>query len=139
MTVLDASIVIDGLARPRSQAIEDLIRGQVVRIATVSVAEVIDVLMRRHGVEQTDIVDRIDLLRQAGLEIEPLSARQALGAGSLRARRYDKQSAAVSMADCVAIALAAEVGEPIASTDCALLAVAVTEGVPVIELTPFRS
>ena len=139
MTVLDASVVIDGLARPRSQAIEDLIRGQIVRIATVNIAEVVDVLMRRHGIEQTDVVDRVDLLRQAGLLIEPLSARQALDAGSLRARRYDKQRAAVSMADCVAIALAAEVGEPIASSDRALLAVAVAEGVPVVELTPFRS
>lgn len=69
--------------------------------------------------------------------VEPLSARGALDAGSLRTRRYDKQAAAVSLADCVAIALAADVGEPIASTDRALLAVAVAEGIPVIELPPF--
>lgn len=137
MTVLDASVVIGGLILSRSQAIDDLIRGQIVRISTLNVAEVVDVLVRRHGVEQADVVDRIDLLRQAGLEIEPLSARQALDAGSLRARRYDRQSAAVSIADCVAIALAAEVGEPIASSDRVLLAVAVAEGIHVIEL--FRS
>ena len=139
MTVLDASVVIDGLASPRSQAIDHLIRGQTVRIATVNVAEVVDVLMRRLGVEEADVIDRIDLLRQAGLMMEPLSARRALDAGSLRARRYDKQTAAVSLADCVAIALAAEVGEPVASFDQALLAVAVAEGVPVVELTSFRS
>lgn len=139
MTVLDASVVIDGLTRPRSQAIDDLIRGQIVRISTLNVAEVVDILMRRLGVEEVEVIDRIDLLRQAGLMMEPLSARHALDAGSLRARRYDKQTAAVSMADCVAIALAAEVGEPLASSDRALLAVAVAEGVAVIELTSFRS
>lgn len=139
MTVLDASVVVGGLVLPRSQAIDDLIRGQIVRISTLNVAEVVDILMRRFGVDEAEVIDRIDLLRQAGLMVEPLSARGALDAGSLRARRYDKQTAAVSLADCVAIALAADVGEPIASTDRALLAVAVAEGVPVIELPPFST
>lgn len=139
MTVLDASVVVGGLVLSRSQAIDDLIRGQIVRISTLNVAEVVDILMRRHGIEEAEVIDRIDLLRQAGLVMEPVSARRALDAGSLRARRYDKQSAAVSMADCVAIALAAEVGEPVASSDRALLAVAVAEGVPVVEMTLFRS
>lgn len=139
MTVLDASVVVGGLVLSHSQAIDDLIRGQIVRISTINVAEVVDILMRRHGVEEAEVIDRIDLLRQAGLMMEPVSARRALDAGSLRARRYDKRSAAVSMADCVAIALAAEVGEPIASSDRALLAVAVAEGLRVVELTPFPS
>lgn len=137
MTVLDATVVVGGLVLSRSQAIDDLIRGQIVRISTLNVAEVVDILMRRYGVDEAEVIDKIDLLRQAGLMVEPLSARGALDAGSLRARRYDRQTAAVSLADCVAIALAADVGEPIASTDRALLAVAVAEGIPVIELPPF--
>lgn len=137
MTVLDASVLVGGLLDPSSDVFDDLLHGRVARISTINIAEVVDVLIRKHGSDEADVIDGIDLLVRGGLVIEALSARQALAAGALRARHLEPRARGVSMADCAVVALAAEVGEPVASTDRALLAMAVGESVPVIELAPF--
>jgi len=137
MTVLDASVVVGGLLDPSSRVFDDLLGSPVGRISTINVAEVVDVLIRKHGVLERDVVDGMDLLIRAGLTVEPVSARQALAAGALRSRHFKRRSGAVSIADCIAVALADEVGEPVASTDRALLAMAKAEGIAVIELPAF--
>ncbi len=133
MTVLDASVVIAGLTDPATDIFDDLLRGGVARISTINLAEVVDVLMRKHGSTREDVVDAVDLLVSIGLVIDGLSARQALAAGSLRARHFDKRTRPISMADCAVIALASEVAESIASTDRTLLEVAVAEGVATLD------
>ncbi len=135
MTVLDASVVIDGfLDRDRGKPLRDVFADATIpRISTINVAEVVDVMMRAHGLEEQEIVGSIELLVRSGLIIEPLNARQSLAAGSLRARYFDKRTRAISMADCVVIALASEVAESIASTDRMLLEVAVAEGVAMLD------
>lgn len=134
MTVLDASVIIAGLTDPATTIFEDLFRGQEVgRVSTVNVAEVVDVLVRTHGIDQADVIDAIDILIEGGMTIDGLSARQALAAGAIRARHFDRRTRAVSMADCVVVALAADVGEPIASTDGALLDMAAAEGVATLD------
>lgn len=134
MTVLDASVIIAGLIDPSVTIFDDLLRGPAVgRVSTVNVAEVVDVLMRTHGVDQEDVIDAIDILIEGGLTIDDLSARQALAAGAIRTRHFDRRTRAVSMADCVVVALAAEVGEPVASTDGILLEVAAAEGVATMD------
>lgn len=133
MTVLDASVVIAGLTEPTSDIFDDLLRGGIARISTINLAEVVDVLMRKHGSGREDVIDAVDLLLSAGLLIDPLSARQSLAAGSLRARYFDKRHRPISMADCAAIALASEVSEPLAATDRALLEVAALEGVEALD------
>ncbi len=137
MTVLDASVLVGGLLDPASNVFDDLLHDRVGRISMINIAEVVDVLIRKHGSAEADVIDGIDLLVRAGLVIEALSARQALAAGAMHARHFDRRTRSVSMADCVVVALAADVGEPVASTDRAQLAVAVAEGVAVIELAPF--
>lgn len=137
MTVLDASVVVGGLLDPSSGVFDDLLGSPVGRISTINVAEVVDVLIRKHGVLERDVVDAMDLLIRAGLTVESVSARQALAAGALRGRHFTRRSGAVSIADCIAVALADEVGEPVASTDPALLAMAKAEGIAVIALSPF--
>lgn len=134
MTVLDASVIIAGLTDPGTAIFEDLLGGPAVgRVSTANVAEVVDVLMRMHGIEQDDVIDAIDILIEGGLMIDGLSARQALRAGAIRARHFDRRTRAVSMADCAVVALAIDVGEPIASTDGALLEMATAEGVATID------
>lgn len=134
MTVLDASVIIAGLTDPSTTIFEDLFRGpDVGRVSTINVAEVVDVLIRTHGIDQADVIDAIDILIEGGMTIDGLSARQALAAGAIRARHFDRRTRAVSMADCVVVALAAEVGEPIASTDGALLEMAAAEGVATMD------
>lgn len=137
MTVLDTSVVVGGLLDPSSRVFDDLLGNPVGRISTINVAEVVDVLIRKHGALERDVVDGIDFLIRAGLTVEPVSARQALAAGALRDRHFKRRSGAVSIADCIAVALADEVGEPVASTDRALLAMAKAENIAVIELPPF--
>ena len=137
MTVLDASVLVGGLLDPASNVFDDLLQGRVARVSTINIAEIVDVLIRKHGSVEEDVVDGIDLLVRAGLIIEALSARQALAAGAIRARYFERRTHNVSMADCVVVALAADLREPVASTDRALLSVAVAEGIPVIELPPF--
>lgn len=139
MTVLDASIVVGGLLDPTSPVFKDLVQDRVARMSTINVAEVVDVLIRKHGSNEQDVIDGIGLLIQAGLSIEPLSARQALAAGALRSRYFDRRTRSVSMADCVAVSLAAEAGEPVVSSDRALLAMATAEGIAVVEIAPFGS
>lgn len=138
MTVLDASVLVGGLLDPSSDVFDDLLQGRVARISTINIAEVVDVLIRKHGSAEDDVIDGIDLLVRGGLVIEGMSARHALAAGALRARSFGR-TRPVSMADCVAVSLAADIGEPVASTDLALLAMAAAEGVPVIEIPPFQN
>lgn len=134
MTVLDASVIIAGLTDPSSRIFDDIFRGPGIgRVSTVNVVEVVDVLMRTYGIDQADVIDAIDLLIESGMTIDGLSARQALGAGAIRARHFDRRTRAVSLADCVVVALAADVGEPIASTDGALLEMAAAEGVATMD------
>ncbi len=74
------------------------------------------------------------LLESGGLQITPIDAEIGISAGELHARHYDRRTSPLSMADCVALATAMTLGEPLATSDPPLAAAAQVESVVVIGL-----
>ena len=71
-------------------------------MSVVNAAEVVDVLVRRHGRAADEVVSAVDDLTA----LVPASADLALQAGELRARLFDRRSPRVSLADCFVLATA---------------------------------
>jgi PIN domain nuclease of toxin-antitoxin system len=103
-------------------------------ISTINLAEMIERVVRHGPATIAAIDDRIDLWRAGGLAVIPLSEQVAHRAASIRAAHFHARRAAVSLADCCAIALAEERDEPLATSDRAMLAVARACGVAVVPL-----
>jgi PIN domain nuclease of toxin-antitoxin system len=136
LTVLDASALVAELlgepARPDVDAI--LRKPQQTSISAVNLAEVVDTLVRGRGHDAADVREKIELLLVAGLEVEPVWLRVMWLATSLRAEHYRRDTAAVSLADCICIATAITLETDLATTDPALARVARAAGVDVIAL-----
>ena len=129
--VLDASAVIAlFLDEPGASQLERLLRERVARMSVVNAAEVVDVLVRRHGRAADEVADAVDELAA----LVPASADVAMQAGGLRARLFDRRSRRVSLADCFVLATA-ERDEAIVTTDETLAATARDEGLDVAELS----
>ncbi len=79
-------------------------------------------------------MDALALLESGGLQIAVVNADIGISAGELHARHYDRKTSPLSMADCVALATAAVLGEPLATSDPALAAAARAEGVTIVPL-----
>lgn len=132
MTVLDAYAV---LALLRDEMAADEVR-EVLRnggaLTAVGVAEVIDQLVRVFGVEEEEaILDLAELgLDRAFVVTVDIGA----DAGRLRAQHYHRTRRPVSMADCVAAAVARQSGRPLATSDGYLLELCHEDGIPALPL-----
>lgn len=91
-------------------------------------------LSRIYGRETAATMDALLLLEAGGLRIVPVDADLGLDAGGLHARLYDRRTSPLSMADCVALATALSLNEPLATSDPPLALAAQNEGVEVIRL-----
>ena len=69
-----------------------------------------------------------------GLRVEPVTERLGFTAGRLRTRHYDRERRAISIANCIALALALDLGDRLATSDAALLETARAEDCRVIAL-----
>jgi len=81
-----------------------------------------------------ETMDALILLESGGLQIAVLDADIGTSAGELHAKHYDRKTSPLSMADCVALATAAALGEPLATSDPPLAAAARAAGVAVVGL-----
>jgi ribonuclease VapC len=132
-TVLDASAVLAFmLEEPAAPLVEDMLR-EPTALSAVNCAEVAQRLIRLRGKIPDDVEADLTLLATAGMEIATVDAALALSAGRLRARHYHRDRA-VSLADCVAAALALQRNLPLATTDIALTELVRAEGGTVVEL-----
>jgi PIN domain nuclease of toxin-antitoxin system len=127
VTVLDAYAV---LAYLKGEAGADEVRPLLdlpdASLTSLGVAEVIDHLVRIVGVDEEEaILDLAQLGLVDGVPVEPVVG---IGAGRLRARHYHRTRCAVSLADCVATAVARARGCPLATSDPHLLDVCHAEG-----------
>ena len=59
-----------------------------------------------------DTLDALMLIETGGLEIAVVDHDIGVAAGRLHARHYDRKTSPLSMADCVALATSAALGEP---------------------------
>jgi ribonuclease VapC len=135
MTVLDASAVLAYLrGEPSSAEVAGLLRGPAV-LTSVSAAEVHDQMVRVFGSDPDAVEADLALLCHAGMTLLPVSAELAAEAGRIRARRYHREQAAVSVADCVAAAAALQSRQPVATADPALADLLRAEGGQVHPLT----
>ncbi|HWL45796.1 MAG TPA: PIN domain-containing protein [Ilumatobacter sp.] len=134
MIILDASAVIAALTgEPGQRAIAEILRGEEPAALTATgVAEVVDHMVRVRGAELDRVLSNVEEL---GLATPvPVSERTGLGAGSLRAKYYDRATSAVSLADCLNLQAAIEHGGAVASSDRQLLDVCQAERVGVFPL-----
>ena len=107
-------------------------------VSAINLAEVVDVMTRIYGRTQAESLDALSLLESGGLRIASVDAVIGLDAGALHAQHYDRRTSALSMADCVALATARVLREPLATSDPALAAAARASGVVVLPLPDAR-
>jgi PIN domain nuclease of toxin-antitoxin system len=128
--LLDASAVIAFLRdEPARPEIEALLRESGTAMSAINLAEVVDQLARRGGLDAARVEAVLSGLIDDALAIVPCGTSQALLAGALRAKHYHRRDAPLSLGDCVLLATAQREGATVVSSDRALLRAARAEGV----------
>lgn len=131
-TVLDASAIVALLAdEPGGTEVEELLGARGGSCSAVNLAEVLDWLIRLGRVDPSAAREALAAVVTAGLEVVPCDKSIGLQAGELRALRYDRRTAAISLADCVAVATAFALGATLVTSDGVLCRVAQRAGVDV--------
>lgn len=141
MTVLDTQALIAFMAaEPAAAEVEAILRGRdgSASVSAISLAEIIDVGVRRLGQRVDAMDDRVSALIAGGLEVVPIDEDLSRLAGALRSRHWDRDSRPVSLADCMILATAIVTREPLATSDPPLIAAARAEGHPVLALLDSR-
>lgn len=135
--VLDAYAVVAYLrGEPSAAAVSALLRREDCFLTAIGLAEVVDRMIRLAVAGERELV--LDLAELRLLQPEPMTAKIALAAGSLRARHYDRRRRAVSMADCAAAAVARDRAATLATADPHLLAMCQAEQIAVHPLPDSR-
>jgi PIN domain nuclease of toxin-antitoxin system len=134
MSVLDAQAIVAFLIdEPAAQEVRDLLHATA-SISAVNWVEVIDRLVRTGGRNVDHVMQRLDLLIAGGLKVVAVDEVIGRVAGRLRAQHYHRRERPISHADCVALATAEALREPLATSDPALVTTAAAIGVTVIPL-----
>ncbi len=132
-TLIDASALIALLGNePAAAEVREILRDGAA-ITALNLAEAVDRLGRRYGLEMERLRPVIDGLLEDALEVVPLTSSQAWRAAEIRIAHYHRTACPLSLADVVLIAHAAP-GQPVASSDSHLLRIAEREGAGVLPL-----
>ncbi|MEV4423455.1 PIN domain-containing protein [Patulibacter sp. NPDC049589] len=135
--LLDASALVAFVrGEPAAGEVADALRSGEAAVVSVNVAELTDVLVRRIGLPQGEVDAAADRL-VALLEVRPVDVTLARRAGALRARRYHRDTAPLSLADCLCVAAVGS-GDAVLSSDVPLLRAADAEGASVRVLPDSR-
>jgi PIN domain nuclease of toxin-antitoxin system len=128
------------LNEPAADDVERELRdpNQTAWISAINLAEVVDVMERIYARSPSATLESLMLLETGGLRVAHVDGDIGVQAGALHARHYDRNKSALSMADCVALATASVLGEPLATADPALAAVATASGTTVVPLPDTR-
>jgi len=131
--LLDASALLGHLlGEPRGRRVSALLANGGLGMATVNLAETIDVLCRRVDRERAhEFV--APLIDGPIAQLVALDGARAWRLGELRARHYHRTQRPVSLGDCALLACA-DSTDSIATFDAVLIAMARDEGVAVIDL-----
>jgi len=131
--LLDASALLAHLTgQPRGRAVSALLAHGGLGMATVNLAETVDVLSRRVGYERAS--DALAPLVDGPVaHLLALDATRAWRVGELRARHYHRTRRPVSLADCALIACTGP-DDSIASLDAMLIAMARDEQIDIVDL-----
>lgn len=97
-----------------------------------------DILIRTFGHDPGDARAAIATLESGGLDVIAVDPSIGVLAGELHARHYVRRTSELSMADCVALATALTLDEPLVTADPPLARASRSEGVTVIGLPDSR-
>ena len=119
------------LDEPAAGAVETELRDPTrrSRVSAINLAEIVDVLTRVFERAPDDVQAALELLEAGGLEVVSVDGDLGMEAGRLHARFYHRRTSPLSMADCVALASAMSLNEPLATSDPPLAAAARAVGV----------
>lgn len=134
MTFLDANAFVAVLRRePGAPEVATLLRGRACATPAPCVAELVDKLVRRHGIKAGDLAEKLAPLFAESIAVVAVDSDIAWRAGEIRASHYHRKTAALSLADCVLLA-AAGPDDEIATSDRAVAATAHRLGIGLIPL-----
>jgi ribonuclease VapC len=129
--LLDAFALIALLAdEPAADEVEALLRSGEAAITAVNLAEALDVLQRVQGIPSERLQAVTTPLVGERMKLLPIDERIARDAADIRARRYHRTRAPVSLADCILLAATGE-SDALATADGPLIRVAEAENVKV--------
>ncbi|HZL48785.1 MAG TPA: PIN domain-containing protein [Solirubrobacteraceae bacterium] len=129
--LLDAFALIALLAEePAADAVEALLRSGDAAITAVNLAEALDVLQRVQGIPRERLQTVTMPLVGERMKLLPIDERIARDAADIRARRYHRTRAPLSLADCILLAATGE-SDTLATADRPLIRVAEAEHVQV--------
>jgi predicted nucleic acid-binding protein len=132
-TLIDASALIALLgAEPAAREVQEMLNHGAA-MTTLNLAEAIDRLKRRYGLEIEQTRPVIEGLLSKSLALLPLGPAQVWRAGEIRAAHYHRSRCPISLTDAVLVA-SAPAGGRIATSDGLLLRVAASEGIAVAAL-----
>ena len=129
--LLDAFALIALLAdEPAADEVEALLRGGEAAMTAVNLAEALDVLQRVQGISFERLQTLTTPLVGERIKLLPIDEPIARRAADIRARRYQRTSAPLSLADCILLAATGE-SDRLATADGPLIRVAEAEKVQV--------
>jgi predicted nucleic acid-binding protein len=129
--LLDAFALIALLAEePAADEVEALLRSGDAAITAVNLAEALDVLQRVQGIPRERLQEVTTPLVGERMKLLPIDERIARDAADIRARRYHRTRAPLSLADCILLAATGE-SDTLATADRPLIRVAEAEHVQV--------
>jgi PIN domain nuclease of toxin-antitoxin system len=132
--ILDAfALVALAADEPAAAEVESLLRRGDAAMTAVNLAEAVDVLGRTKGHDPETVEAVLAPLLAETVVLVDVDAAAAWRAARLRARHYDRRSSPLSLADCFALAAAAQDGS-LATADPPLAAAARAEDIDLLPL-----
>jgi PIN domain nuclease of toxin-antitoxin system len=132
--LLDAFALIALLTdEPAAETVEVLLRRGDAAMTVVNLAEALDVLRRIEKIPADRLESLTAPLLSKYVELRSIDEPIARRAADIRARRYHRSRAALSLADCILLAAVSR-SDTLATADEPLLRAARTEGVSVRRL-----
>ncbi len=132
--LLDAFALIALLAEePAADQVEALLRSNEAAITAVNLAEALDVLQRVQGIASERLEEVTTPLVGERMKLIPIDERIARDAADVRARRYHRTRAPLSLADCILLAATGE-SDALATADGPLIRAAEAENIQIRKL-----
>jgi uncharacterized protein with PIN domain len=140
LTVLLDAFVLIALLRdePAADEVETILRRGEAAMSAVNLAEALDVLQRVDGVDRPRLDALTGPLIRESLALLAVDERTARDGADIRARRYHRTRAPLSLADCLLLAAARGTQAVIATGDRPLAGAARAEEIEVTALPDSR-
>lgn len=140
MTVLLDAFALIALLRdePAADEVETILRRGEAAMSAVNLAEALDVLQRVDGIDRARLDTLTGPLIRESLALLAVEERTARDGADIRARRYHRTRAPLSLADCLLLAAARGAQAVVATADRPLASAARAEEIEVAALPDSR-